>query len=669
MKTLVFLLSCVLVLRAVACDETPADTNRTAPEIKTIRLINCPPDDILRPCKCSKFNLNYLKAEIMNSIFHNLDSYNQLNAYLICSVSDDSFNLTKVLENIYHFYIKNTEQYIVEPRQDENRVIINHNLEEQKMSSVDPHDKHELQNYRVKKIQLSIYGLISNSLPLGSNYEFEFDFGNIQFDYIDISYTGARKLTFRQRPHSTVLDSTHTLILAYNQLENDPDESIDLPIRMSRMAIELNKFRNLKVLVLKGNRLNHFNIPKRYLTYKQLVRTYDPHGDLHTARYQPGYRFNGSHSYNYQNYKDYNRIVSQGLDRTRFVENKIEVFPQLLLLDVSENRIEVLAPTAYKLLPKLLHLNLMFNSIQKIYGRSFIFNNQPTELELANDHEAIVTDLDRIFDQNVDDYLQNSTRVSSNSNDLKSLLLKPKAPNEFYNYGTFSYENKTTQAANSSDNNENQDDIVNIYLGGNDLDCSKINQFAFVKIEKRFSIHFDFNNFEFLCEDLFENLLQNENLQWVNLHKNAIRCLHCGNRWLFSAKIRHESRSNIDLYERMKANKLDNFRTRLYGKNYTTQHTILQPIVTGNEDIKPIKYDVFKLANVKCVNPLSYDLGAQMNKPAEIIHLQDFNLNSFSHCNLKRKQLINSLKHFALFLKAFNVISQPNVDRIDEILE
>lgn len=75
------------------------------------------------------------------------------------------------------------------------------------------------------------------------------------------------------------------------------------------------------------------------------------------------------------------------------------------------------------------------------------------------------------------------------------------------------------------------------------------------------------------------------------------------------------------------------------------------------------------MANVKCVNPLSYDLSAQVNKPAEIIHLQDFNLNSFSHCNLKRKQLINSLKHFALFLKAFNVISQPNVDRIDEILE
>lgn len=565
--------------------ESPA--NQTGPEIKTIRLINCPPDDILRPCKCSKFNLNYLKAEIMNSIFHNLDSYNEVNAYLICSVSDDSFNLTRVLENIYAFYIKDRDQYVVEPRQDESTVIINHNLEEQKMSSLDPNDKHELANYRLKKIQLRIYGLISNSLPLGSNYEFEFDFGNIAFDYIDISYTGARKFTFRQRPHSTVLDSTHTLILAYNQLENDPDESIDLPIRMSRMAIELNKFRNLKVLVLKGNRLNHFNIPKRYLTYKQLVRTYDPQGDLHTGRFTPGYRFNLSHSYNYQNYKDYNRIVSQGVDRTRFVENRIEVFPQLLLLDVSENRIEVVAPTAYKLLPKLLHLNLMFNGIQKIYGRSFIFNNQPTELESANDHEAIVTDLDRIFDQNVDDYLKNRT-VSSNSNDLKSLLLKPKTPNEFYNYGTFSYENKTTHPANSSES-ENADDLVNIYLGGNDLDCSKINQFAFVKIEKRFSIHFDFNNFEFLCEDLFENLLQNEHLQWVNLHKNAIRCLHCGNRWLFSAKIRHESRSNIDLYERLKATKLDRFRTRLYGKNYTTQHTILQPIVTGNEDIKPIK--------------------------------------------------------------------------------
>ena len=73
---------------------------------------------------------------------------------------------------------------------------------------------------------------------------------------------------------------------------------------------------------------------------------------------------------------------------------------------------------------------------------------------------------------------------------------------------------------------------------------------------------------------------------------------------------------------------------------------------------------------MKCVNPLSYDLNSQVNKPAyEIIHLQDFNLNSFSHCSLKRKQLINSLKHFALFLKAFNVISKPNVDRINEILE
>ena len=666
MKPLLF--SCALLFGLtfglVAGYESPA--NQT--EIKTIRLINCPPDDILRPCKCNKFNLNYLKPEIMNSIFHNLDSYNQLNAYLICSVSDDSFNLTAVLERIYNFYIKSTEQVIVEPRKDENRVIINHNVEEQRMASLDPNDKHELANYRVKKIQLSIYGFISNSLPLGSHYDFEFDFGNIVFDYIDVSYTNARRLTFKQRPHSTVLDSAHTLILAYNQLENDLDESIDLPIRMSRLAIELNKFRNLKVLILKGNRLNHFNIPKRYLTYKQLVRSYDPKGD-YTARYQQshqqGYHFNGSHSYNYQNYKDYNRLVSQGIDRTRFVENRIEVFPKLQLLDVSENRIEVLAPTAYRLLPKLGHLNLMSNNLRQIYGRSFIFNSQPTEEESANDSEAIVTDLDRLFAQNVDDYLKNRT-AGSNSNDLKSLLLKPKAPNEFYNYGTFSYENKTAHVSNST---ENEDDIVNIYLGGNDLDCSKINQFAFVKIEKRFSIHFDFNNFEYLCEDLFENLLQNENLQWVNLHKNAIRCLHCGNRWLFSSKIRHESRSNIDLYERLKANKLDKFRTRLYGKNYTTQHTILQPIVTGNEDIKPIKYDVMKLANVKCVNPLSYDLSAQVNKPAEIIHLQDFNLNSFSHCNLKRKALINSLKHFALFLKAFNVISQPNVDRIDEILE
>lgn len=430
---------------------------------------------------------------------------------------------------------------------------------------------------------------------------------------------------------------------------------------MTRLAIELNKFSNVKVLILKGNRLNHFNLPRRYLTYRQLIRsseTYNPYN--HSQSY---------HSYNYKNYKEYNRILNHNsIDANRrFVENKIEVFPKLLLLDLSENIIQVIPPNAFKLLPKLMHLNLMSNSIGRIYGRSFVFTNNQTEMESVNDNEAIVTELDRVFDQNIDDYLKN-----------KSITSKAKMSNEYYtlqNYGTFSFENKTLQQQNSTAaTNENQstsDDVVNIYLGGNDLDCTKINQFAFVKISRRFTLNFDFNNFDYLCEDLFENLLYNANLQWVNLHKNAINCLHCGNRWLFSSKLRLESGANIEEYERLREDRVNRFRQRLYGRNYTTQHTRLQPIVTGQLDPKTIKYDVFKLANVKCVNPLNYDLSAQANnKPADLIpHLQDFDLNSFSHCNLKRKQLINSLKHFAIFLSAFNVISKPDVDRINEIIE
>lgn len=233
-------------------------------------------------------------------------------------------------------------------------------------------------------------------------------------------------------------------------------------------------------------------------------------------------------SFNYKNYKEYNRLVSQNANaennRRLNHENpydKIEVFSNLILLDLSENKIEIIPPNAFKLLPKLMHLNLMSNGIRQIYGRSFIFTNNQTELE-SSDNEAIITDLDRIFDQTVDEYLKN-----------KSIISRPKTSNEFYNYGTFSFENKSLNLNSSADNDNGQEDIVNIYLGANDLDCSRINQFAFVKIEKKFTVHLDLNNFEYLCEDLFENLLYNEHLQWVNLHKNAIKCLHCGNKWLF----------------------------------------------------------------------------------------------------------------------------------------
>ena len=161
------------------------ETNRTF-EIKTIRLINCPPDEVIQPCRCSKFNINYLKAEIINSLYHSIDDYNNVNVYLICSFNDDSVNLTQVFNNIYNFYIKNSEQYVLEPRKDQdNKVIINHNLEEESMNSFDPKDKHELQNIKLKKIQLLLYGFISNNLPF-SNYEF--DFGNVQFNYIVSSH-------------------------------------------------------------------------------------------------------------------------------------------------------------------------------------------------------------------------------------------------------------------------------------------------------------------------------------------------------------------------------------------------------------------------------------------------------------------------------------------------
>lgn len=68
-------------------------------------------------------------------------------------------NLTKVFENIYNFYIKNTEQYVIEPRKDEDKLIINHNVEEDRLNGLDPKDKNELGNYKLKKIQLNLYGL------------------------------------------------------------------------------------------------------------------------------------------------------------------------------------------------------------------------------------------------------------------------------------------------------------------------------------------------------------------------------------------------------------------------------------------------------------------------------------------------------------------------------
>lgn len=90
-------------------------------------------------------------------------------------------NLTTVFNNIYNFYIKNGNEYFIEPRKDQDKLVINHNLEEAKINSLDPKDKSELQNYKLKKIIINLYGFISNSIPF-SNYEL--DFGNIQFDYI-----------------------------------------------------------------------------------------------------------------------------------------------------------------------------------------------------------------------------------------------------------------------------------------------------------------------------------------------------------------------------------------------------------------------------------------------------------------------------------------------------
>lgn len=117
----------------------------------------------------------------MNSIYHNLNEYNNVNVYLICSFNDDSVNLTNIFNNIYNFYIKNDQQYVIEPRKDQNQLIINHNIEEARINSLHPNDKNELQNYKLKKIVINLYGFISNSIPF-SNYEL--DFGNIQFDYI-----------------------------------------------------------------------------------------------------------------------------------------------------------------------------------------------------------------------------------------------------------------------------------------------------------------------------------------------------------------------------------------------------------------------------------------------------------------------------------------------------
>lgn len=250
-------------------------------------------------------------------------------------------------------------------------------------------------------------------------------------------------------------------------MENDLDENIDLPIRMTRLAIELNKFRNLKTLILKGNRLSHFNLPKRYLTYKQIARTSNPYGPNLNTEYTTGisgkiqYTTHNRHNltFNYKNYKEYNRLANQNNENRKFNLNnnpndKVEVFPELVLLDISENKIEIIPPNAFKLLPKLMHLNLMSNGIKQIYGRSFIFTNNQTELDQNLDtEEAIITDLDRIFDQNIDEYLKN-----------KSIISRPKQPDEYYNYGTFSFENKTLQS-NSTNDNDNLDNIVNIYLG------------------------------------------------------------------------------------------------------------------------------------------------------------------------------------------------------------
>lgn len=93
MTCLIVLILSFFVLNLVNCNTNEFYSNysnETNQQIKTIRLINCPPDSVIRPCKCSKFNINYLKAEIMNSMYHNMDDYNKVNAYLICSFNDDS---------------------------------------------------------------------------------------------------------------------------------------------------------------------------------------------------------------------------------------------------------------------------------------------------------------------------------------------------------------------------------------------------------------------------------------------------------------------------------------------------------------------------------------------------------------------------------------------------
>ena len=643
-----------------------------------IKLSNCPPDHVLRPCRCSKFTtISYLKPELLQTLHHRLASYEHANVHVICSHNDPNLDISVVLERVRQFYSKSKPDQPppstpAERRRshadrsfrfEDGRLYGRHNAD----SPPDEETVHSWYSTPVSQVNqtnigqhVQLYGFVSSALPY---LDYEFQLSRLRFEYIDLSYTNLRSIAFVDRSSTGLsYESVHTLLLAYNQLENEDDEQISTHLTTSRLVRELSKFRELRVLSLRGNRLKHFSLP---VTRLRIVHHYpmpvegpvdqnNPHLDHHPhfSHHSPADSTDDLHSYAYPE--------DMRLRHRERIHEEIRVlFPRLRLLDLGENQIKIIAPNSYSSIPQLSHLNLEANSIEYVYGGAFRFRFRPppaqfnrTQLQSLekNTKELLLRSLKKlqiVFEDEI------PTVQSDQDSTRRGVQATRESPQRQGNNGAASGRSTSGSSKDSMIDYRSPMDQLHIYLGRNRLNCSKLNRLAFDRCAVRFHLHLDLNEFEYVCEENFGDLLLRANSLSVNFRQNPLKCTHCENKWLFAAKVT----SSIDL-------------TNESGQTSDESSSVQPPSVIGRSpNERPLayghKYDLSKLINIKC--SLKHDTMPAWNGSNQV-HLMDFALASFDHCNLRKRQLIEALKHYALFLRAFSVLPQSSLERIDEIL-
>lgn len=707
----------------VSGSESPLTAN-------VIKLTNCPPDHVLKPCRCSKFNINYLKPELLQTLHHRPSSYDKMNAHIICSSNDPRLDLSALLERIRSFYSKDLNTHDLPPVSFDNgaarsKSTRNFRFEDgrsygQSMNSSfayghsnssddgpieeTVHDWHSVptnvsQDNVGEYVQL--FGFVSNALPY---LEYELQLNRLRFEYIDLSYTNLRSISFLDRTHTQLsYESVQTLLLAYNQLENEEDEQISSHLATSRLVRELSKFTELKVLSLRGNRLKHFHLPFRRLRILHHIplpvnsqQVNRPHAasahespahslldENHTIEAHFRSPWLDSEDWYAENYPD---LAPRHRERIQ-VEVR-DLFPKLRFLDLAENHIKTIPPNAYSSLPHLSHLNLESNGIDYVYANAFKFGARSSAAML---NRTQIQNLEKNTKELLLRSLKRLQIVYEDESDAGTVADEAVSTYEARKSVRKQGRNKSNGrlVATDSRSNSNSDlieyrspiDQLHIYLGRNNLNCSKINKLAFAHVKVRLHLHLDLNNFQYVCEDNFGDFLLQPNVLSVNFRKNPLRCTHCENKWLYVAHTANSihdhsnSTTNTNLDVETETDDLSGTESR-YASEYESHDRTVgrsnrgRPLPTDDRarpsNQRPLKYDLSKLVNVKC--SLRYDGLQTWTEATAQMHLMDFSLNSFTHCSLRKQQLVQAIKHYALFLRSFSVLPQSSLERIDQIL-